>query len=79
MSDLFKIGAAVRHARRGSGVIRNIAYPCLPGRPAKYDVRFQSNPTAPCWCWPEDLTVAPAVPPGERPSLRVVDHQPSAA
>lgn len=53
------IGAAVRHARRNAvGTIQNISYPLLPGRPAKYDVRFPNNPTAPCWCFADDLTLA---------------------
>ena len=58
------VGATVRHARRGSvGTIRNINYPLLPGRPAKYDVRFPDNLTAPCWCFADDLTPAPMPPP----------------
>ncbi|MGQ3297714.1 hypothetical protein [Reyranella sp.] len=52
-----RIGTTVRHARRNAvGTIQNISYPLLPGRPAKYDVRFPNNPTAPCWCFADDLT-----------------------
>lgn len=67
------VGSEVRHSRRTDvGVIRNVSYPLLPGRPPKYDVRFALNPSAPCWCFADDLTPT-ALTASVSPALRVVE------
>lgn len=68
-------GLTVRHRTYGVGVVNTIDYNPLTGLPRQYVCRFVRG-----WgiclfrCWPDDLTVVPAVTaPAHPPTLRVVD------